>query len=102
MSALPTTRMRMALRDHIDADMKTAMKAGDKPRTEALRMVKSELRKKEIDEKITLDDDQMIGVLTRLVKQRQDSIEQYKAGGRQDLVDKETAELTLIQSYLPK
>jgi len=92
----------MAIRETVEADIKTAMKAGDKARLDALRMIKSEFRKKEIDEKITaLDDDQMIGLLTRLAKQRQDSIEQYKTGGRQDLVDKEGAELALIQAYLP-
>jgi uncharacterized protein YqeY len=92
----------MALRDQIDSDMKIAMKAVDKPRLEALRLIKSELRKKEIDDQVTLDDDAMVQLLTRLAKQRQDSIEQYGAGGRQDLVDKETAELHLIQSYLPQ
>lgn len=92
----------VALRDQIDADMKEAMKAKDAPRLGALRMVKNEIRKKEIDERITLDDEAVTGVLVRLVKQRQESVDQYRAGGRQDLVDKETAELTLIQSYLPE
>ncbi|MEW5852580.1 MAG: GatB/YqeY domain-containing protein [Myxococcota bacterium] len=92
----------MALRDQIDADMKAAMKAQEKARLDALRLIKNEIRKKEIDEKITLDDAGVHGVLSKLAKQRQDSIEQYKAGGRQDLVDKESAELALIQGYLPQ
>ena len=92
----------MALRDQIDADMKAAMKAQDKQKLDAIRMLKSEYRKKEIDDRVTLDDDALAGLLAKLVKQRQDSIDQYKAGGRQDLVDKETFELNIIQSYMPK
>lgn len=92
----------MALRDQIDADMKAAMKAQDKQKLDAIRMIKSEYRKKEIDDRVTLDDDALAGLLAKLVKQRQDSIDQYKAGGRQDLVDKETFELNIIQSYMPK
>ncbi|MBI5498259.1 MAG: GatB/YqeY domain-containing protein [Deltaproteobacteria bacterium] len=92
----------MALRDTVDTDMKAAMKAQDKPRLDAIRLIKNEIRKKEIDEKITLDDAGVLGVLAKLAKQRQDSIDQYKAGGRQDLVDKESAELALIQAYMPK
>ncbi len=92
----------MALREQIDVDLKEAMKAKAQARLDAIRMIKNEVRKKEIDDKITLNEEQMIGVLTRLAKQRQDSIDQYKAGGRQDLVDKESAELQLIQAYLPK
>ena len=91
----------MALRDQIDTDMKAAMKAGDKPRLDAIRLIKSEYRKKEIDDRITLEDDALAALLSKMVKQRQDSIEQYKADGRQDLVDKETFELNVIQSYMP-
>ncbi len=91
----------MALRDQIDTDMKAAMKAGDKPRLDAIRLIKSEYRKKEIDDRITLEDDALAALLSKMVKQRQDSIDQYKAGGRQDLVDKETFELNVIQSYMP-
>lgn len=91
----------MALRDRVDEDMKAAMKAKNQPRLDAIRLIKNEIRKKEIDERITLDDDGVAGVLVKLVKQRQDSIEQYAAGNRQDLVDKETAELKIIQAYLP-
>jgi uncharacterized protein YqeY len=92
----------MALRDQVDADMKAAMKAKEQSRLDAIRLIKNEIRKKEIDERITLDDDGVAGVLVKLSKQRQDSIEQYKAGGRQDLVDKEAAELAIIMAYLPK
>jgi uncharacterized protein YqeY len=90
------------IKDRIAEDMKAAMKSGDKNRLNAVRMLHAAVRKKEIDDRAELDDAGVIKVITSLVKQRQDSIEQFQAGGRQDLVDKETAELKLLQGYLPQ
>lgn len=92
---MPTIKERVA------EDMKSAMKSGDKAKLAAVRMLHAAIRKKEIDERIDLSDDETIKVISSLVKQRQDSIEQFKAGNRPDLVEKETAELTLLQAYLP-
>lgn len=89
------------IKERISEDMKAAMKAGDKIKLGAVRMLHSSIRKKEIDDRTELDDAGVIKVISSLVKQRQDSIEQFKAGNRQDLVDKETAELKVLQSYLP-
>ena len=82
--------------------MKAAMKSGDKDKLAAIRNVHAAIRKREIDERIDLTDADVIKVLTSLVKQRQDSIEQFTKGGRQDLVDKESAELALLKAYLPE
>lgn len=90
-----------SIKDKIQEDTKAAMKSGDKLKVGTLRMLHSAIRKKEIDDRIDLDDAGVIKIFTGLVKQRQDSIDQFKAGGRQDLVDKETAELQLLQSYMP-
>ena len=89
------------LRDRISQDMKEAMKSGDKAKLSAIRNIHAAIRKKEIDERIDLDDAAALKVIASLVKQRQDSIEQFKAGNRQDLVEKEGAELALLQSYMP-
>lgn len=91
----------MTIKSKIADDMKTAMKSGDKDRLAAIRNLHAAIRKKEIDERIDLDDSGVIKIITSSVKQRQDSIDQFGKGGRQDLVDKETAELKLLQSYLP-
>jgi len=92
----------MSLRERLDADLKSAMLAKDQAKTSALRMVKSSVRNKEIDAKKTLDDSEMTQILATLKKQREDAIAQYKQGNRQDLVDKEQAELDIIQGYLPQ
>ena len=84
----------MALLEQIDADLKKAMLARDHVTRDTLRMIKSEL--------LTLDEPDEIAVLTRAVKSRRDSIESYLEGGRQDLADKERAEIDVIQRYLPK
>lgn len=89
------------IKEKISEDTKNAMKSGDKNKVGALRMLHSAIRKKEIDDRIDLDDTGVTKIIASLVKQRQDSIEQFKAGNRQDLVDKETAELILLQSYMP-
>jgi uncharacterized protein YqeY len=82
-------------------DVKVALKAGDKPRVGALRFVLAAIKQREIDERVTLDEPQTMSVLSRLAKQRQESIEQFRSAGRKDLVERETFELELIKSYLP-
>lgn len=92
----------MNLKEKIVADMTAAMKASDKPRTSTLRMVKAALQNREIEKGGALDDDELMKLLRSLVKQRRDSVEQYEKGGRQDLVDKENAEIEVIEAYLPQ
>jgi uncharacterized protein len=92
----------MTLKEQIVADMTAAMKASDKARTSTLRMVKAALQNREIEKGGALDDDELMKMLRSLVKQRRDSIEQYEKGGRQDLVDKEKAEVVVIEAYLPQ
>ncbi|MEW6057983.1 MAG: GatB/YqeY domain-containing protein [Bdellovibrionota bacterium] len=89
------------IKERISEDMKAAMKSGEKARLGAIRMLHSAIRKKEIDDRIELDDAGVMKIIGSLVKQRQDSIDQFRAGGREDLVEKETAELQLLQGYLP-
>lgn len=89
------------IKERISEEMKAAMKSGDKEKLAAIRNLHAAIRKKEIDDRVDLDDAAVIKVISTLVKQRQDSIEQFQAGNRQDLVDKETAELKLLQTYLP-
>ena len=94
--------MDMRLKEQILADMTAAMKAKDAPRTSTLRMVKAALQNREIEKGAPLDDDELQKMLRSLVKQRRDSIEQYQKGNRQDLVDKEQAEIIVIEGYLPQ
>lgn len=89
------------LKDQIQADMKTAMKAGDKTRLGVIRLIMAAIKQREVDERIDLDDTQVLAVLDKMVKQRRDSVAQYGAAGRQDLVDVERFELEVIQGYLP-
>jgi uncharacterized protein len=92
----------MRLRDKIFEDLTAAMKSKNAERLSVLRMMKSAIRYKEIDSRQELDDPQTMQVLLSLIKQRKDSIEQFAKGGRQDLVDKESAEIIVIEEYLPK
>ena len=92
----------MALTDKIIADLTTSMKAQDAARTSTLRMVKAAMMNRKIDKGAELDDDDMLKLLRSLVKQRKDSVEQYEKAGRNDLADKEQAEITVIESYLPQ
>ena len=92
----------MTLKEKISADMTAAMKAKDAPRTSTLRMVKAALQNREIEKSGSLDDEELQKMLRSLIKQRRDSIEQYQKGNRQDLVDKEQAEITVIEGYLPQ
>jgi len=92
----------MALTEKIIADLTTSMKAQDAARTSTLRMVKAAMMNRKIDKGAELDDDDMPKLLRSLVKQRKDSVEQYEKAGRNDLADKEQAEITVIESYLPQ
>jgi len=90
------------LKDKINDDMKTAMRAKDAARLLTIRGLLAALKQKEVDERIELDDAAVIAIVDKLVKQRKDSIAQFTTGGRQDLVDKETAELAVLETYLPQ
>jgi uncharacterized protein YqeY len=91
----------MALRERIQEDMKAAMRSGDKERLATIRLILSAIKQREVDERITLDDAQVLSVLEKMGKQRRESIAQFEAGHRSDLVAKESAELALIGAYMP-
>ena len=91
----------MALRERITEDMKSAMRAGDKQRLGTIRLALAAIKQREVDERITLDDPQVLGVLEKMIKQRREAITQFASGGRADLVSKETAEIEVLQAYLP-
>jgi len=91
----------MSLKDRIQEDMKAAMRSGDKDRLGTIRLIMAAVKQREVDERITLDDTQLLAVLEKMGKQRRESIAQFQAGGRADLVAKETAELAVISAYLP-
>ncbi len=91
----------MTLKDRITDDMKAAMRAKDAARLLAIRGLLAAVKQREVDERIVLDDAAVVAIVDKLVKQRKDSIEQFTAGGRPDLVDKEKAELLVLESYLP-
>ena len=91
----------MALIDEVSAAIADAMRRQDAPRLSALRMLKAALMNREVEKSRALDDAESLQVVSSLVKQRRDSIEQFQKGGRQDLVDKETAEIAVLEQYLP-
>ncbi len=93
---------RASLRERINEDMKAAMRAKDAPRLSAIRLLQAAIKQKEVDERITVDDTGVLGIVEKLIKQRKDSIEQFGKAGRTDLVDKEKAELDLLSMYLPQ
>ncbi|MGK0673154.1 MAG: GatB/YqeY domain-containing protein [Halothiobacillaceae bacterium] len=95
------TEASSALKARILDDMKAAMKAGDKARLAVIRLISAAIKQKEVDDRITLSDADVIAVLDKMGKQRRESIEQYKAAGRMDLAEQEGFELEVIQSYLP-
>jgi uncharacterized protein YqeY len=92
----------MTLKDQITEDMKTAMRAKDAPRLLTIRGLLAACKQREVDERIVLDDAAVVAIVDKLVKQRKDSITQFTAGNRPDLVEKETAELSVLEGYLPK
>ncbi len=92
----------MALKDQITEDMKTAMRAKDSARLGTIRLLLAACKQKEVDERVTLDDTAVIGIIDKLVKQRKDSITAFTGAGRQDLADNETAELAVLVAYLPQ
>jgi len=81
--------------------MKAAMRAGEKERLGTIRMILAGIKQREVDERIQLDDAQVLSVLEKMIKSRKESLVHFQSGGRQDLIDKETAEINLIQGYLP-
>ena len=92
----------MSLNQRIVADLTASMKAQDTPRTSTLRMVKAAMMNRQIEKGSELDDEDMLKLLRSLVKQRRDSVEQYEKAARQDLADKEKAEIGIIEAYLPQ
>jgi uncharacterized protein len=92
----------MSLKDRITEDMKNAMRAKDAPRLLTIRGLLAACKQREVEERIELDDAAVITIVDKLIKQRKDSITQFAAGGRADLVDKESAELKVLEAYLPQ
>lgn len=91
----------MSLKERLTEDMKAAMRAGEKDRLGVIRLINAAIKQREVDERIQLDDAQVLAVLEKLVKQRKDSVTQYEAAGREDLAAVERAEIVVIQAYLP-
>jgi uncharacterized protein len=91
----------MALKERITEDMKTAMRGGEKERLATIRLALAAIKQREVDERITLDDTQVLAVLEKMIKQRREAITQFESGGRADLVAKENAEIAVLQGYLP-
>src|SRR4051812_24441844 len=91
----------MTLKERITEDMKAAMRAKDSERLGAIRMLTAAIKQKEVDERVELDDTAVVAIVDKLLKQRKDSIEAFQKANRQDLVDKEQAEATVLQAYLP-
>ncbi|MFB9136022.1 GatB/YqeY domain-containing protein [Vibrio sp. AK197] len=92
----------MALIDQLKEEQKLAMKAKDKLRLGTIRLALSDIKQREVDERITLTDDDIIAVLTKMVKQRRDSVAQYESAGRQDLAEAEQAEITVLEDFMPQ
>lgn len=92
----------MALIDTLKEEQKSAMKAKDKARLGTIRLALSAIKQREVDEQITLSDDDVLAVLTKMVKQRRDSVAQYETAGRQDLADAEKAEITILEDFMPQ
>ena len=91
----------VGLRQRVESDMKTAMRAKDKERLGTIRLILAAIKQREINERITLGDTDILAVLDKMIKQRRDSITQFEQAGRQELADKEAAEVAVIQEYLP-
>jgi uncharacterized protein len=91
----------MSLKEQITEDMKNAMRAGEKERLATIRMILAAIKQREVDERIQLDDSQVLAALEKMIKQRKEAITQFESGGRADLVAKESAEIVILQAYLP-
>ncbi|MDM5073543.1 MULTISPECIES: GatB/YqeY domain-containing protein [Aeromonas] len=92
----------MSLKDQLKDQQKLAMLARDKARLGAIRLLMAEIKQREVDSRIELKDEDILAVVTKMVKQRRDSISQFEAAGRQDLADKESAEIVVLQEFLPQ
>lgn len=90
------------LKTRIQDDVKAAMKAKDKARLTTLRLITAAIKQREVDERIELDDEQVLAVLEKMLKQRRDSITQYESAGRQELADQEKSEIAIIETYMPE
>lgn len=92
----------MSLKERIQDDMKNAMRARDSDRLTTIRMLMAAMKQREVDERIELDDAAVVGIVDKLIKQRKDSVTAFRQGGREDLVAKETAEISVLEAYLPQ
>lgn len=92
----------MSLKDRITEDMKAALRAKDSARLSAIRLLLAAIQQREVDERITLGDAEVVSVIEKMLKQRRDSLQQFEAAGRQELADKEKFEVTVLQAYMPK
>lgn len=92
----------MSLKDRVTEDMKAALRARDGARLSAIRLLLAAIQQREVDERITLGDAEVVSVIEKMLKQRRDSLQQFEAAGRQDLADKEKFEVTVLQAYMPK
>jgi uncharacterized protein YqeY len=91
----------MSLKERIQEDMKAAMRAKETERLGTIRLLTAAMKQKEVDERVELDDAAVVGIVDKLIKQRKDSIDAFQKAGRQDLADKEAAEVAVLQAYLP-
>ena len=91
----------MTLKERITEDMKSAMRSGEKERLATIRMALAGIKQREVDERVTLDDAQVLAVLEKMIKQRKEAVAQFQSGGRADLVAKESAEIAVLEAYLP-
>ena len=91
----------MTLKERITEDMKTAMRSGEKDRLAVIRLLQAAIKQREVDERISLDDTQVLSVIEKMIKTRKESIEQFRSGNREDLVAREAKEIELLQGYLP-
>ena len=92
----------MPLKDQISNDLKDAMRAGDAKKRDAIRLLTTEMKRKEVDERVVLTDADVVSIIDKMLKQRRDSIAQFEKGGRQDLADTEKFELAVLQAYMPQ
>ena len=92
----------MSLKGAIQEDMKTAMKAGEKDRLKVVRLILSAIKQQEVDQRVELDDAAVLSIINKMVKQRRDSISQFRSGNRNDLADAEESEIEVLETYLPE